>query len=602
MESVFQKKANRDQPPAQVRKVLARLYRYMFEFRGLFFALLGLLIFSLGADLLQPLVIERAINAISYANGISVDFRSLGTSIGMLVCLSLLNALLGWALSRFSARITLKISMKLREDAFRKISAISVSDFESMRRGDLMSRMMNDCELAAGAFTNSFQELFSGVIMIVGCAVIMFIKCAQLAAVSVGTAVISVFIMGALSGLVLPAFTRQQASLGQLNAHTEESLKAFKTCSAGGRTKENQRLMSLYSRDFYTKRLQACRLEYMMGPIMILFGNLNFLLTILFGVRQMSAGVITLGALQAFVMFSRQFMEPLNSLGDNFVMVQNALAGAERIFAVIDKKDEKEEIAKALPADNDEDRNSGFLDFKALHFAYHKNHPVLLDVNLNIVEGEHIALVGKTGEGKTTLSNLLLLFYPRYGGRICYEGKELRSISPEILRRKVTVVSQEPQLIEGTVFNNLTYGSEEPDKAEVERVLHDMGADSFILQLPQGLDTEIRNAGEKMSQGQMQLICLARALLRNTPVLILDEATASMDPETELVVKQGTELAMKGRTCIIIAHRLASVIDADRIAVLSDGVITECGTHENLIKENGVYRKLFETQFLGEEI
>lgn len=602
MNFLMNQKAERDLPPANTRKVLKRLYGYMTEVHGQFYAMIVLLLLLLASDLAIPLIIETAINAISYTEGISVDFRSLTFSIAVLVFLVLINTGLGCLLGRISARITLKMSMRMRQDAFEKLTDVSVSSFEGMRRGDLMSRIMNDSDRAAGAFTDSFRELFSACLIVIGCAVIMFVKCAPLAAVSVSTALISVFIMGALSGKILPAFTQQQASLGQLNAHAEESLKAFRTCAAGGRMKENLRLMEDYSRDYYRKRLRACRLEYMMGPLMLLFGNLNFLLVTVIGVHRLAAGTITLGAVQAFIMFSRQFMEPLNSLGENFVMVQNALASAERIFEVIDKPGEKTEIFAALPDDKAHNEEKGFLCCRDLHFAYYQNHPVLRGIDLDVREGEHLALVGKTGEGKTTLSNLLLLFFPRYKGNIFLNGRELRNLDPDELRHQVTVVSQEPLLVSGSVLDNLLYGCSEGNPADAERVLREMGAEHFFLNMPQGLDTVIRNNGEDMSQGQLQIICLVRALLRKTPLLILDEATASMDPETELVVRKGMELAMSERTCVIIAHRLSSVKDADRIAVLADGVIAECGTHESLMEKDGIYHKLYETQFLGEEI
>lgn len=592
----------RDLPPVNTRVVLGRLYRCMISFRGLFLTMILLLILSLASDLIMPLVIESAINTIGYSYEFTVDFRALTFNILMIIGLAVLNTGLGIALGRISSRITLKMSMRLRQDAFQKLMNVSVMNFEKMRRGDLMSRIMNDSDLAAGAFTDSFRELFSSLLVIVGCAVIMFVKCASLAAISVGTAIISVIITGALSGIILPAFIQQQTSLGQMNAHVEESLKTFRSCTIGGRTKENLRLMHQYSKNYYEKRLKACRLEYLMGPVMLLFGNLNFLLTIVFGVRQMAAGLITLGAVQAFIMLSRQFMEPLNSMGENFVMVQNALAGAERIFAIIDMEDEKTEITGARPSEMISRKSENLLELHDVSFAYHKNHPVLRGINLQIKKGERLALVGKTGEGKTTLTSLLLLFYPRYSGAVSIGDKELRFYEPEEMRKQITIVSQDPQLLEGSIYKNMTYGCENATREDAEQILRKMGAERFFQNLPYGLDTEINNITESMSQGQLQLICLVRALLRNTPVLILDEATASMDPETEMAVKRGMELIMKGRTCIIIAHRLSSVQDADRIAVLADGTIAECGTHDALMQKKGIYRKLFETQFLGKEI
>ena len=602
MDFILQKKPGRDAPPEHFRSTLLRLYRYMTHYRILFFGMLALMLLTLAADLVIPLAVESAVNAISFADGLMVDFRALTFSIAALVILSVLSALLGCAGERISARITLKMSMNMRQDAFDALMDVSVSSFEGRLRGDLMSRIQNDCELAAGAFTGSFREFASAALILCGCAVIMFVKCAPLAAVSVGTAVVSVICMGLLSGLILPLLSQQQAALGRMNAHVEESMKTFRSCAAGGKLDDNRRLMSVYCRDYYHIRLKVCRLEYLMGPVMLIFGNLSFLLTILFGLRQMAAGVITLGAIQAFIMYSRQFMEPLNSIGEDFIMVQNALAGAERVFAVTDSRNEREEIGAACRVPENDAVNTDCLVFENLHFAYHRNRPVLKGINLTVRKGEHLALVGKTGEGKTTLSSLLLLFYPAYTGRILLEGREIRSLDPDLLRKELTVVSQEPQLVKGTVYENIVCGCGNASRGDVERVLKEMRADEFFANLPHGLDTEIGSAGREMSQGQLQLICLARALLRDSPLLILDESTSSLDPDTEQTIKQGMKKAMSGRTCLTIAHRLSSVKDADHIAVLSGGIIEEYGTHESLMRQNGVYYSLYRTQFLGEEI
>lgn len=594
--------------------------------------MLVLLMLALGCDLVSPLFIEAAINAISFGRGIYVSFSALALSIGAFVVFSGAGSVVECVLGRICAKITLNMSRRMRQDAFDSLMDSSVSAFEGMLKGDLMSRIMNDAEIAAGAFSETFRELACSAVMLVGCAAIMMVKCPFLAFISIASSLFSVVVMGLLSGLVFPVLSEQQASLGRVNAHVEESLKYFRTCKTVGRMEENIRRMDEVSRDYCEWKIRAGRLEYLMGPVMLFLGNLSFLLTLFFGISRIMTGSITVGTMQAFIMYTRLFMEPVNSLGEYFVRAQNALAGAERVFYLIDHKKEGEELAemssaqrqpldisdrrpaKALSVSEDlspaagaeeepyEEKDGDFLVFDNVRFSYRRNFPVLKGVTLRIREGEKLALIGKTGEGKTTLASLLMLFYPAYSGRITIEGQEIRSLDPAQVRRRIAAVSQEPRILEGTIYENMTYGCADADREKVRELLLEMGIRKMFDSLPEGLDTKLKNVGSNMSQGQLQMICLVRALMSGASVLILDEATSSLDPDTEQVIKEGMDAAMRGKTCIIIAHRISSVRDADHIAVLSEGVISEYGTHEELIERRGLYYTLYQTQFSGKEI
>ncbi|MDO5131789.1 MAG: ABC transporter ATP-binding protein [Eubacteriales bacterium] len=604
METILDRKARKGIPAADARAALLRLYRYMTSWRRSFAVMIVLLMLSLGCDLVTPLFIEASIDAISFGRGIYISFPALTKSILAFILVAASGSVLECVLGRICAKITLNMSRQLRQDAFDGLMDTSVSSFEGMLQGDLMSRIMNDAEMASGAFSETFRELACSVVMLTGCAVIMMVKCPFLAIVSIGSSIVSVVIMGFLSGLVFPVLSEQQASLGRLNAHIEESLKTFRTCRTGGRMQENIRRIDRLSADYCEWKIRAGRLEYLMGPVMLLLGNLNFLLVLFFGISRVRSGLITVGAMQSFIMYTRLFMEPVNSLGEYFVRAQNALAGAERVFRLIDGKKERDELAEVpaaaceLPYHDEED----FLVFDSVGFGYRRNFPVLKGVSLRIRKGEKLALIGKTGEGKTTLTNLLLLFYPGYSGSILLEGCEIRKMDIAALRQRIAAVSQDPLILNGTVYENLVYGCGDIDRERVWNVLCELGISGMFSRLPEGLDTKIRNIGCNLSQGQLQMICLARALLRRASILILDEATSSLDPDTEHLINRGMKTAIQGKTCILIAHRISSVRDADHIAVLSDGVISEYGTHEELIERRGLYCRLYQTQFSGEEI
>lgn len=619
-------KTQRSQPHMPFRhclSVMRRLFRYMTEWHLRFYGMMLLLLILLGLEIVMPLVVESAINAISFSDGVSVDFRSLTFSIGLMIAIALLNAGAGYVMERISVKITLNASKRLRQDAMAALMGTGVDSFEHQRRGDLMSRISNDAEIAAGAFSETFRELVSCILMIVGCAVVMFVKCPSVAAVAVGAAILSVFLIATISRILFPAYTAQQAALAGLNHHVEESVKSFRTCKIGGRTEENIRRMNSFSHDYYSKRLRAGRLEYLMGPLMLLFGNLNLLLTVVFGAGQVISGAITLGAMQAFIMYSKQFMEPLSSVGEQTAHLQNALAGAERIFNIIDLKDESFVISEILKNENSclaehqiedavetqpltDEINSSCdeppeLSFNDVSFAYHHNHPVLKNVSLKIAPGEKLALVGRTGVGKTTLTNLLLLFYPTYSGDIRINDRDIRTMSIDELRRMITFISQEPRIVDGTVYDNMVYSVEDVTPEEVDQTLREIGIGEIFSSLPQGLQSQMSSVEEHLSQGQLQLICLVRAVLRKSKILIMDEATSSIDPDTEQLLQRGMESALKGRTCILIAHRLSSVRNADHTAVIQDGQIAEYGTHESLMSEGGIYYSLYRKQFLGKE-
>ena len=602
-----------DQPDHFLR-ALRRLFRYIFVWKGTLFALMGVTAVSIAIDIAIPLLIGACVDAVYLSAYTPMAAETFLLPLFALMILYALSAALGCVHGILAAKLSLRTEAQLREDLFGKMLKMPLSDQERWKNGDLMSRATNDTRLAATAFSDALLALFSSVIVIVGSATVMISRCAELAGVSILSSAVSVILTGAFSGLLLPAFARQQASMGFLTAHVEESIRTFRTCLAGNRTEENNRLMDRRNVEYYRSSLHAAKLEGLMRPLMLFFGNLNFLLIVLSGAGLVLSGRISFGVVQSFILYSRQLMEPASELGECFAGVQAAMAGAERVFELLDAPEEAEiekETASsgqdasgsktvAVPSAKSHSAHENIcIRFENVTFGYRKSRPVLRNLSLDIPKGGRVAIVGTSGEGKTTMVSLLPLLYDHYEGAVLLDGTEIRQIRRSVLRRRIAVVTQEPQIIDGTIMENLLYGVENASEEQIAAAVAAVGLDRVLSKMPEGGRTPLLHGGESFSQGQLQLICLSRAILRDPEVLILDEATSSLDPLTEAELRRGMEAAMKGRTCIVIAHRISSVTDAECICVLHEGRIAERGSHAALLQKNGLYAELFRQQFIG---
>ena len=366
---------------------------------------------------------------------------------------------------------------------------------------------------------------------------------------------------------------------------------------ANDRTGENIRLAKKLAKEYYGASLKADVCEGVMAPSMMLLANLSFLAILFTGTLLVMRGMIGLGTLQAFILYSRQLTEPLSELGDSFAQVQSSLASSERVFELCDISNEP----VFLPGNDRMGEKGKHIQFDNVSFSYINDHPVLSGLKLDIRFGEKIALVGMTGVGKTTLTSLMLRFYNDYDGRILFDGREIRSMALRELRSRVMIVPQEAAVIDGTIRDNIAYGSMGASLSDVVRASETVGLSEIIEKLPEKYDTVIKKENGILSQGQLQLMCLARTLLQEPEVLILDEAVNSVDAVTEQKIIKAMEASMAGRTCIIIAHRLASVVGADRICMMQNGVIVHSGTHSELMRRNNAYRQLFMAQCSGRE-
>lgn len=582
-------------------RVIGRLLSFMAPWRADLAGVLVVSLFSIGCDLAIPLAIERCIDAIGGLDGFHPEPDALWGGLALFAALCVLSAGADYFQGLLSARLSTNVEKDLRGALFVKTTRMPVERLERMRQGDLMSRIFHDTRLASAAFSDAAVALLCSVLVIVGCICIMFWKCAELAAVTVGASFLSLLVTFLVSGLLLPRFRAQQDALGVMNAHISESLATFRSAVEGGRLERDRRRMAETNRAYYAARMRVCRLEGLMEPLVLLLGNLTFLLIVAWGVYLAIQGRVRLGAVQAFILYFRQFMEPVNGLGECWVEVQSALAGAGRIFGLLDQEDE----ADMPVSDGSETRGGeehGYLRFEGVRFGYRRNLPVLKGLDLCVEKGQQIAVVGRTGVGKTTVFNLLERFYQRYTGRITLEGREIRQIPLEELRRRVTVIPQEPQLLGGTVYRSIACGAQEVSEERVRSAAEQVGIAGFIESLPDGYDTVLDPDGGSFSQGQLQLLCLARAFLRGSDILLLDEATSSLDSATEARLQDALSALARGRTCITVAHRLSTVVNADLIVVLEDGTVRESGTHRQLMQRQGAYYELFMSQYWGKEI
>lgn len=585
------------QKPKHFYKTAKRLLSYVWKYKALCVLLLAVSLVCISIDIGIPLLIEGCIDCIATPFRFTADnrfFYYLFALIGAIVA----GAVMGWLHGVLSARLSLNTALHLRASLFLKTISIPYQKTQNYMSGDLMSRVLNDTTLAADAYSQSLLSLISNTIVIAACAVIMFSKDVSLSGITIGISVACVLLTAFLSKFIFSAVFQQQTDLGLFSMHLEESIRSFRTATLFGRMHKNRQLNAQYTQAFFKSTMKTAKWEMLMQPLMLFLGNLNFLCIVIIGAKNVMAGLIGLGTLQVFLLYSRQFSEPLNEYGLCFAQMQSSLAAAERIFELMDIVGESDicESDKSL-YDESEREQGAQICFNDVSFSYCKSKQVLNHVSLTIQPAEHIALVGETGAGKTTLVSLLVQLYSGYSGSILIEHSELAQWEPSRIRKTISLVPQEPQLISGTVLDNITYGNPDATQEDVTHLMQELGIEHMIHSLPHAYQTEVCMESDILSQGQKQIICLARALLRNPHILILDEATSSVDAATEQVVRQAIEKAMEKRTCIMIAHRMSSVIQADRIFVMENGEIQAVGTHAQLLQNNQTYQDLFYHHF-----
>jgi len=526
------------------------------------------------------------------------DFPGLLKIVLLLIAAYVLSALANWLQMYLMVDVSQKTVFKIRKDVFDKLQSLPLKFFDSNTRGELMSRLTNDIDNISNTLNSSSTQIISSIISITGTVIMMLYLSPILTFINMLIIPVMLFITGKIAKRSRKYFLNQQAALGKLNGMIEESISGQRVIKVFTREEKQIEEFNKSNEELKNIGIKALILSGFIPPLMNLLNNINFAFIAGVGGWLAVREIITIGVIASFINYSKQFTRPINELANQINMFQTAIAGAERVFEIMDESPEKEDEKDAIRLSN----ISGKVDFENVTFSYDKKTPVLKNINLHINPGETIALVGPTGAGKTTIINLLTRFYDIDEGLIKIDGTDIRKINRKSLRSSLGIVLQDAYLFSESVRENIRYGRLDASDEEVEEAAKLANAHKFIKRLPQGYDTVLSEEASNLSQGQRQLITIARAILANPSILILDEATSSVDTRTELHIQEAMLNLMKGRTSFVIAHRLSTIRDADQIVVINDGKIIEKGKHDELLKQRGFYYNLYMTQFKNQTI
>lgn len=578
------------------RHILLRLGRYLWQFKGWLFLAILLSISSNLLSLAGPMYSGYAVDAM-VGKG-QVNMERVIYCCEIMIALYLVSAALAYILNLVMLQITKRIVSTMRSNIFDRLMRLPVSFFDTHAAGDIISRITYDVDTINTSLSNDVVSLAASFITVIGSLVMMLLISPPLVLIFVVTVPLTIFFIKKLTGLTRPLFRARSGKLGELNGFIEEMLAGQKSLKAyhqevntiGKFQAKNEEAVDAYYRADY--------MGSMVGPSVNLVNNISLALVTIFGAIRFIFGQMTLGNISSFVLYSRKFSGPINESANIMSELQSALAAAERVFRLLDETEE--------PADSTDAKVLtdiyGDVELSHVSFGYTKDHTIIHDLSLHAEPGKLIAIVGPTGAGKTTIINLLMRFYDIDSGKITIDGNDITKVIRDSLRRAFAMVLQDTWLFHGTIYENIAYGKPDATLEDVQRVCKAARIHNYIMRLPKQYDTVLTDDGRNISKGQKQLLTIARAMLLDAHMLILDEATSNVDTRTELQIQEAMLELMKDKTCFVIAHRLSTIQNADCILVVKEGEVIEQGTHDELMEKRGFYRSLYDSQFAGKQI
>lgn len=589
--------------PKDFKGTFHRLVRYVRPHRWVLLSVTLMAAVSTFFNIVSPKIMGQATTTIFEGlmqkmdgiPGAGIDFQAIGRIIVTLTALYIVSAAFAYITQRMMARVSQQIAYDLRQQVNQKLSRLPLKFFDSRPHGDVLSRVTNDVDNIGNTLQQSITQMITSAVTVVGVIVMMLSISFWLTLITLVTLPLAGMATALVAKRSQRYFKEQQDALGRLNGHVEEMLTGHSIVKAFGREQESVRQFRKINHELYDAGWKAQFVSGLIMPLMGLINNLGYLLVSVAGAIFVTRQVIAIGDVQAFIQYTRQFSHPIVQLANIANIIQSTIASAERVFELLDEEEmvPDKSTAPVLRAPR------GHVRFENVHFGYRPDAPLFEGLNLEVQPGQVVAIVGPTGAGKTTLVNLLMRYYEIDAGAIRIDGIDIREMSRAELRSLFGMVLQDTWLFNGTIRDNIAYGKMHATEEEIVAAARAAYADHFIRSLPDGYDTVLNEEASNLSQGQKQLLTIARAFLADPPMLILDEATSNVDTRTEMQLQRAMERLMHGRTSFVIAHRLSTIQGADRILVMNQGRIVEQGRHDELLAANGFYAELYSSQFLG---